>query len=623
MTASSLTIRHLCFTGPEKDPALLVFSQGLNVIYGASETGKSFIVEAIDFMLGGSRQLRDIPERIGYDRIFLGVETADNRTFTLVRSVDQGSFQLYDGLHESVPDNTNATVLAPRHSSDSENNLSSFLLRIIGLSNKRIRKNVNNITRSLSFRDICHLCIVTESEIQKQGSPIEGGQSTQRTAEWATFKLLLTGVDDSSLVTIPQDTSLQSPTAKLELIYEMLDTYRQKLPEKEDARQELTTELEKLEASISLEQQILNVSEEQFQVLMENRRTLRKKLEESVDRREEIDEFLARFNLLRKHYRSDLARLEGIQEAGSLLAALTPLSCPLCGAKPDQQHRDGDCDGNMEIVVTAANAESAKIIRLQRELDETIHQLETEAEGFDGLVSRLQDDLSKLEQDIQSIGPGLKEQRANYLQLVEKRASLFVSRSKWDQLAELEERRVELENVLKKETSHSQEKSGLSSSILDEFARQVQLILKAWSFPDADRVFFEEGDRDLLINGKRRSSRGKGMRAITHAAFIVGLLEYCKTQYKPHPGFVILDSPLLAYREPEGTEDDLIGTDVKDKFYEYLANWTDKQVIIVENIDPPSEIVSRIDADFFSKNPHQGRGGFFPITDTNSMRNEE
>ena len=73
MTGSPLTLRHLCFTGPQKESASLAFGHGLNVIYGASETGKSFIVEALDFMLGSSSDLRDIPERVGYDRVFLGV----------------------------------------------------------------------------------------------------------------------------------------------------------------------------------------------------------------------------------------------------------------------------------------------------------------------------------------------------------------------------------------------------------------------------------------------------------------------------------------------------------------------------------------------------------------------
>ena len=54
MSKPALTLRHLSLTGPDKDQASVTFGHGLNVIYGASETGKFFIVEVLDFMLGAS-----------------------------------------------------------------------------------------------------------------------------------------------------------------------------------------------------------------------------------------------------------------------------------------------------------------------------------------------------------------------------------------------------------------------------------------------------------------------------------------------------------------------------------------------------------------------------------------
>lgn len=102
MTAATpgFRLRFLGFYGPQKQPSSVTFGPGLNVIYGASNTGKSFIVEAIDFMLGGKPPLRDIPERVGYDLILLGLETLDGKSFTLWRSMDGGGFRLYDGLHQ-------------------------------------------------------------------------------------------------------------------------------------------------------------------------------------------------------------------------------------------------------------------------------------------------------------------------------------------------------------------------------------------------------------------------------------------------------------------------------------------------------------------------------------------
>src|SRR5690348_2916422 len=98
--ADAITIRHLAFTGPKKPDTSVRFQRGLNIIYGASDTGKSFVFEAIDFMLGGQGPLRDIPERNGYDRILLGVQFSDDTTFTFVRGTAGGDFLAFEGLHE-------------------------------------------------------------------------------------------------------------------------------------------------------------------------------------------------------------------------------------------------------------------------------------------------------------------------------------------------------------------------------------------------------------------------------------------------------------------------------------------------------------------------------------------
>lgn len=75
----------------------------------------------------------------------------------------------------------------------------------------------------------------------------------------------------------------------------------------------------------------------------------------------------------------------------------------------------------------------------------------------------------------------------------------------------------------------------------------------------------------------------------------------------------MLDSPLLAYREPEGDDLDLVGTDLNVQFYSYLSKLNpDRQVIIIENRDLPSEITAHPNVLMFSKNPHSGRYGFFP-----------
>jgi len=86
--------------------------------------------------------------------------------------------------------------------------------------------------------------------------------------------------------------------------------------------------------------------------------------------------------------------------------------------------------------------------------------------------------------------------------------------------------------------------------------------------------------------------------------------EYCRAQETPHPGFVVLDSPLLAYRAPEGTEDDLRGTDLNQQFYSHLAAQGSDRQTIVENDDPPEAVRARPQVTMFTGNPASATGYF-------------
>src|SRR4051812_13430893 len=97
MAFQGLQLRFIRFLGPAKEPAEFTFTPGLNILWGSSDTGKTFLVQGIDFMLGASK-LRDIPERVGYDRILLGITTAEGKDYTIQRSIDGGRFRLFDGL---------------------------------------------------------------------------------------------------------------------------------------------------------------------------------------------------------------------------------------------------------------------------------------------------------------------------------------------------------------------------------------------------------------------------------------------------------------------------------------------------------------------------------------------
>ena len=78
MSDSYLRLRNIrfFFRGP-KTEAELDFQSGVNVICGASDTGKSFLADSIDFMLGGSalKEIRNAQSMINSTSVSRQSET--------------------------------------------------------------------------------------------------------------------------------------------------------------------------------------------------------------------------------------------------------------------------------------------------------------------------------------------------------------------------------------------------------------------------------------------------------------------------------------------------------------------------------------------------------------------
>ena len=94
MSDGYLQLRRIAFGGPKGDSSL-EFTSGVNVICGASDTGKSFLAESIDYMLGGS-ELREIPERAKYAEVELDLGISDGQSCRLRRAASGGNFTLID-----------------------------------------------------------------------------------------------------------------------------------------------------------------------------------------------------------------------------------------------------------------------------------------------------------------------------------------------------------------------------------------------------------------------------------------------------------------------------------------------------------------------------------------------
>ena len=624
MAFKGLQLRFIRFLGPDKEPAEFTFTPGLNILWGSSDTGKTFLVEAIDFMLGAGDSLKDIPERVGYDRILLGL-TASGKDYTIHRSIDGGAFNRFDGLHMDVPGDPRAgKTLSAGHSSKNYNNLSNWLLQELGLDGKEILYNkTTGKLKSLGFRALAHLCIIIYPNITKTKSPLLSGQWLEATREYGVFRLLLTGVDDSAVtpdavLPVEAQPNVERPPVRPDVLAQMISDYEDELakltdnPNGLDAEETaIDEELEKLQASLrTMEGQISKTSRQ--------RKDVYDRYSRLTARRNEITELHERFKLLDAQYTNDIKRLIAIEESGQLFVLRDPMPCPLCGALPEGQHHDSACDGNVTAVTQAAAAEITKIRTLQSELLGTVAALTKEQIEVVSERKTLEGELRQYQQQIESaLSPDFAEARKKHAELVEKRATIRQADVLYKRIRNLRRRLDEPapaapppEKPEEKEDTPDVDQY-ISTSVLRQFSKTVEKILNEWHFPDATDVYFDEGKRDVVIGGRLRGSRGAGLCAITYSAFTLALFEYCRSRNMPHPGFVILDSPLIAYKEPKVEDEGIAGTDLKPRFYEHLQGFAgEQQVFIVDNTEPPLAFILK--ATHFTKNPAIPRCGLFP-----------
>lgn len=607
-----LTLTHLTFAGPNREAVGVDFGRRTTVIHGPSDTGKSFVVDAIDFMLGGS-SLRSIRHRAGYTLVLLGIRLPSGRDVTLTRSVEGGAFGLFDGEVRSLPPGPADRVLGATNVG--KDSLSKYLLELLGLDGMRLRTNVYNKTRDLSIRDVARLTVIGETKIQSATPPALSGRHTDRTVEISAFKLLLEGIDDSNLEQVPSRKERRQATmAKVEVVDSIIARLQRRLESAADVRV-LQDQLNRLNAAIR--QQNLSIAK----VSDERRRTADQLAQQgqasasTKKRMTDISVLEERFLLLLSKYESDLARLDMVGEAGTILGFFTPGVCVVCGADPAHQRHDDHVPQDVTNLAESVDAERRKTELLAAELVGAIADLRAERERLAAHLVHIGGSIGTLRAAVRRLDDALAPQSSDVAVLADKRSSVEGLLSSYAEIAELEKLKLAIEAEEKAEKD--QASTSLDLAAVGRFSGAVAGRLSAWAVPDGERVRYDRNEQDLIAGDQLRSDHGKGVRAILHSAFTLGLAQYCYDNDLPHPGFVVLDSPLVTYRPPkpgEAIDAETLPRSVAAEFYADIERQLSCQIIIMENTDPPDGLGEHSVDVFFSGIEGEGRTGFFPVT---------
>ena len=615
-----IVINQLMFTGPERAPVLIQFKSGVNIIWGASNTGKSFVRKSIDYLLGGELPTLP-PEGKGMDNYFLWLTLPSDQKITLRSSALGGDIYKADGHLQTVDEGSPGYEVFSRKHVTSPN-VSRFLLSSVGYREAQLLKNERAEKTPFSLRVVMRYLLIDETRMIDEKSLLLAHNTTVTSEDKGLLKFLLTGVDGSSIAQVRSGDQLRAAKeGQIELLSQMAEQLRKVI----DDTVEITSVVAGLSSAEREKADLLDVVGERQNNLdtlaLEERRLL-DEIQGYHARIAELNALRVRFDELARVYASDIDRLEGLEEGGFLLQRFAMINCPLCGASPDHQKHDHGL-GGIEEQRHAVELEIEKIRAETRELAAALTDADTEVLEVKRLIDVADDSLNKTRLALDQAKQSEVSARFIFLSASARCEKLESDLDNRRRVAELEAQiaRIKATTVQSRQRADGIDVNlNLSNSEAHELSIVVKQVLKAWNYPGADAVHFEKGDQDIVVDGKRRRDNGAGVRALLHAAFKIGVLIYCTEKGRPHPGFVILDSPLFAYRPAEEerfeelAEDELAlrKADVATHFYRYLQGMADQaQFIVIENHKSDQDVVTPYTNFQFTKNSRIGRAGLF------------
>lgn len=549
MSKYGFQIKKLVLQGIGKKDAILSFNSGLNVVAGASDTGKSFAFECINYILGASEVPDMPPEAAGYDYVLLEcVENLSQQIFTLKRSFTESEKNTIYFIYTSIEciDGTEFSIYS--RDSKAKNSLSAKLMEICRCSYKNVLKKVTNgETEAFTYRKFVYLTMLDETRIFQKNSPIFMGDTKKdrnSTRDVASFFTVISGVDYQKYI---KEESVEVKKAQLKgAINELTlicDNLRIDISNAED-------DLKKYDI-IEINEKINGLD----RLVKEQKMTtkqLEEKLSHSIDRynallrdKGRVIDNLAKFNLLKKNYQSDIERLEFIELSHDYTGQLQSIKCPICNGNMVVEEDKTD----KEIYYIAIDKEKLKLKAHLVDLQGTI-------EDFRDDLNLISNEIESEKQNIELIN-GILENQAqiisrtlleyeSYLDIRDKFTELDRNNKKLlDTSARINELYDRIENTKKENKKFDIKK--LTDELMLEFCRLIQELLEEWGFLHKDGILklaFNNKSNDVTISGKTKASYGKGARAIINAAFIISIMKYCMTRGIPHPGIVVLDSPL-------------------------------------------------------------------------------
>lgn len=606
-------VKSLIVIGSEKEPAILNFDKKSHLIFGPTDTGKSYIVECVRFCLGDEKVPKDIGFSEGYSLSILHIVSDCEKKITIFKNLVNGQESVYEGLYLDIPEKSDNKL---------DLNVDDFLISQNNLQDNKILTKSGVLGR-VTANDLRRISIFDEIKTLDNIS-FEGKDSNTKVRNRSALSFFLTGSDDSKMTLTISTENRNQAKGQVASLQEQIQALNDEIPKdlnKEDVEDNLdkiSGQIEEVNNFLSYDYQKLRELKKEFSLFDYMINEINLKLISLKEAKEQ-------FSILDKKYVNDISRLEMTNVSASIIANLPNRSCPICLTTLDHQNRHHISEEDFAKIREGAAVEIKKINRLRESLKHTIQDIDSEILEFSGQLISLNDTLesNKLQQKnlLEADGLIVKD---NLNELTERKTELSIYLNIFKIIERLQR---QLEKEIPKSKRVTQKIERNISNSTTALSVRIKKLLEEWQVPDVQTVDFDEKYVDIKINQRARVSYGKGKRGIFLTAYMVALMELNIEKSLPHLGFVLIDSPVVTYKDPKhskkelheydvNSDGELLPEGVKDSFYGWLiAREKNGQIIVLENEEPTDEhkrIMST--TEFFGTGAQEGqRTGFFPI----------
>ena len=519
----SFYIKKVTMSGKDVLSSSIDFEPGLNIILGPSNSGKTLVIDCIDFALG--KDTNKFKVENGYSTIELHVVTDKGDLF----------FTRYIGSqYVDVAGNHTAFSSGKYKRED----FTKHLLKLIGINeNTEIIKNKDYKKISLSFRTFLHSFIIDENTISSATSILLHGKDASKTSNKTALLYLMTGNNfDENSELENQKIAAEKKGAVIKFINENLATIAKKrskldrykgisidsIKEKIDF---LTTELPKFEKEITEK--------------IETNNLLSKSIIGIKDKVTRNNVFLRSFADLKSQYEADIERMDFIIDGKHKHNNIMyNRACPICNQEinlVDNHQINTEIDDRNKITKELNN--------LKDIIEDTIKENETLQVKMNSLCNQKNQINLILNKHLNPKALSLKSNLKSYRQMIEHNKELEI-------LDEMEKDFImALEEMKKKETRNAFHPNEYFNNIMNDFCDMLATTLSECNFGKHDSVKFDISDFDFIINGMKKKAEGQGYRSFINIAVSLSLLQYLNRYGKYSPGILIIDSPIVTLTE--------------------------------------------------------------------------